>query len=152
LRLLLDLCTKAFHLYNFVNITAPFLYRLNCAIYETKLEQGFITCDNPCFWFDPAILNPKNPVTFFGVGSPTLNVIMPISPRQYISLEKDGPDGYINLNNKPEIEKESVDLFNTLIVTTQGSGATKLGRKGEPAKARRKAARALTPFLRAVER
>jgi hypothetical protein len=104
-----------FHLYNFVNITAPFLYRLNCAIYETKLKQGFITCDNPCFWYDPEILNPNKPVTFFGVGSPTLNVIMPISPRQYISLEKGGPDGYINLNNKPEIEKESVDLFNTLI-------------------------------------
>lgn len=37
-------------------------------------------------------------------------------------------------------------------VTAQGSGATKSGKKGEPAKARRKAARALTPFLRAVER
>jgi hypothetical protein len=42
--------------------------------------------------------------------------------------------------------------FLTRFVTAQGNGATKSGKKGELVKARLKAARALTPFLRAVER
>jgi hypothetical protein len=40
----------------------------------------------------------------------------------------------------------------SFLVTTQPKGATKLGRKGLPMKARRKAWRAICPFLRAVER
>jgi len=47
---------------------------------------------------------------------------------------------------------EIVDSNAPKQVTTQCSGATKSGKKGEPVKARRKAERALTPFLRAVER
>lgn len=43
------------HLFHFVNMTVPYLFLLNCAIYETKTNPGLITSDNPCFWFDPAV-------------------------------------------------------------------------------------------------
>ena len=104
-----------FHLYHFINLTAPYLYQMNCAIYETKTKPGLITSDNPCFWFDPAIYNTNLPLTYFGIGSPTLNVILPISPNQYISLEKKGVDGYINLHTRSEEENEIIDSLNNLI-------------------------------------
>jgi len=103
-----------FHLFQFVNVTAPYLYQMNCAIYETKSIPGLITSDNPCFWFDPAVYNPDLPLTYFGIGSPTLNVILPISPNQYISLEKNGVDGYIDLSMRSE-EIEIIDGLNNLI-------------------------------------
>ena len=104
-----------FHLYTFVNMTFPYLYLMNCAIYEVNTKPGLITSDNPCFWFDPAVYDPNKPLTFFGIGSPTLNIILPISPRQYISLEINGPDGYIDLSDKPGIEEELVDPLNSMI-------------------------------------
>ena len=104
-----------FHLYHFINLTAPYLYQMNCAIYETEVKPGLITSDNPCFWFDPAIYDPNLPLTYFGIGSPTLNIILPISPSQYISLEKKGADGYIDLHTRPEEEDEIIDSLNNLI-------------------------------------
>ena len=88
---------------------------MNCAIYETEVKPGLITSDNPCFWFDPAIYDPNLPLTYFGIGSPTLNIILPISPSQYISLEKKGADGYIDLHTRPEEEDEIIDSLNNLI-------------------------------------
>jgi hypothetical protein len=103
-----------FHLFQFINITAPHLYQMNCAIYETKTMPGLITFDNPCFWFDPAIYNNNLLLTYFGIGSPTLNVILPVSPNQYLSLEKNGVDGYVDLNIRPEEENDIVDAVNNL--------------------------------------
>jgi hypothetical protein len=50
------------------------------------------------------------------------------------------------------VEMAARRINDNFIVTTQPKGATKLGRKGLPMKARRKAWRAICPFLRAVER
>lgn len=55
------------------------------------------------------------PLTYFGIGSPTLNVLLPVSPNQYISLEKIGVDGYIDLSTRPEEEVEIVDGLNNLV-------------------------------------
>lgn len=105
-----------FHLFQFVNITAPHLYQMNCTIYETKTKPGLITSDNPCFWFDPAIYNTNLPLTYFGIGSPTLDVMLPISPNQYLSLKKNGVDGYIDLSTRPEEENDMIDTVNNLMV------------------------------------
>ena len=67
-RQVLDLHRKQpmlYHLFNFVNLTVPYLANINCAIYETELSPGIITSDNPCIWFDPSIYNPNIPMTFF---------------------------------------------------------------------------------------
>jgi len=44
------------------------------------------------------------------------------------------------------------EFFVKNMVTTQGKGVTKSGKKGAPVNARRKAVRACTPFFRAVDR
>lgn len=104
-----------YHLFHFVNITSQYLYQMNCAIYETSIRPGLITCDNPCLWIDPTILDPAIPKTFFGVGSPNLNILMPISPKQYIILERNGHDGYVYLDATPEIEENVIDPLNSII-------------------------------------
>jgi hypothetical protein len=106
-----------YHLFHFVNMTAPYLFLLNCAIYETQTNPGIITSDNPCFWFDPAVYIPSVPITFFGIESPTLNILLPISPKQYLSLQRNGPDGYFDLHTNPETEMELVDLVNGFTAT-----------------------------------
>lgn len=105
-----------YHLYLFVNTAGRYLYYLNCAIYETNLKPGLITSDNPCIWFDPSVYDLTQPLTYFGVGSPTLNIIFPISPWQYASFEQRGPDGYKDLSSMPEIEEGIVDSINAMTV------------------------------------
>lgn len=105
-----------FHLYQFVNSTAPWIFLLNCAIFETRSTPGFLTSDNPCLWLDPAVFDPRIPRTYYGIGSRTLNVLFPISPHQYVSFQKNGPDGYVDLSTDPGNENEGVTLFNRLIV------------------------------------
>jgi hypothetical protein len=56
-------------------------------------------------------------MTYFGIGSPTLNILFPISPTQYVSLLRNGPDGYIDLHTQPETELELVDLINGFTAT-----------------------------------
>lgn len=101
-----------FHMFHFVNLVAPYLISMNCAIFETDTTPGFITSDHPCVWFDPAVYDPEAPVSFFGVGSPTLDIILPVSPSQLISLKPNGPDGYFSF----EDNVQAVDQLNRLIV------------------------------------
>ncbi len=105
-----------YRLFAIVNMAFSYLFLMKCAVYEINTKPGLITSDNPCIWFDPAVANPNTPMTFYGLGSRTLNIILPISPKQYISLEQHGPDGYIDLSNKPAIEEELVDPLNWLTV------------------------------------
>jgi hypothetical protein len=101
-----------FHIFHFVNFAMPFLIRMNCKIMETQTKPGFITSDNPCLWFDPAIFGIGQPNLFFGLGHPELEIILPISPSQIISLKQQGPDGYISIDSYPE----AVDELNKLVV------------------------------------
>lgn len=89
-----------FNIFNFVNISAPYLYRMNTCIYEINDIPGFITSDNPCLWMDPTLLYPSEPKTWFGLGSRKLEVILPISPTQCISLMTGGFDGYREIDTE----------------------------------------------------
>jgi hypothetical protein len=100
-----------FNLFNFVNISAPVLYRMNACIYENNDAPGFITSDNPCLWMDPDLIYPSEPKTWFGLGSRKLNVILPISPNQCISLMAGGFDGY------QEIDPEYAKIIEELIIS-----------------------------------
>lgn len=106
-----------FYLYQFVNITAPWLFSMNCAIYDTGISPGIITSDNPCFWLDPAVYNPAIPLSYFGVGSPTLMVLFPVSPKQFVIYEQNGFDGYMDLSSKPEYEDDLIDSINRFTAT-----------------------------------
>src|SRR5688500_2802939 len=56
-----------FNIFNFVNISVPFLYQMQICIYETIDVPGFITSDNPCLWMDPPLINPLEAKTWFGL-------------------------------------------------------------------------------------
>ncbi|HLF91007.1 MAG TPA: DUF4238 domain-containing protein [Anaerolineales bacterium] len=101
-----------FHVFHFVNMTAPLLYFMNCAIYRIDQNPGFITSDNPCLWmFDHT--SPQSSSDFV---SPKPSIVLPISPKQYISLEPRGPDGYLKLSDDPIVESDLVDQVNSLLV------------------------------------
>ena len=99
-----------FNIFNFVNISVPYLYRMNTCIYEINDIPGFITSDNPCIWMDPFFIYPLEPKTWFGLGSRKLNVILPISPTQCLSLMAGGFDGY------QEIDTEYAKIIEELIL------------------------------------
>lgn len=75
------------------------LCHLNFAILETDDEIGFITSDNPCVWFDPdGCRRPpmyRNPALMYE----TIEITLPVSPRQCIFLNRLGRAGYIQVNN-----------------------------------------------------
>jgi len=100
-----------YNVINFTNITVPFLSTMNCEIFETKFKPGFITSDNPCFLFDPAIYKPNPPKTWLSLfRSPTVEIIFPISPNQVISLKQTGSDRYLTIDDNPK----AIDEINKL--------------------------------------
>ncbi len=104
-----------FNMFHLVNMFVPFIFRMNCKILETKTNPGFITSDNPCILFDPKIYSSTPPTIWHKLlSSPSVEVIMPVSPKLAISLEWNGFDGYIDLHRKPDIEIEAVDSVNNL--------------------------------------
>ncbi len=78
----------------FIKAEAPLLTRLDCAV-VTSHSGGFITSDKPCVWFDAEAC--KRPPMF---QSPALmyesiEVTLPVSPRQVILLNRRGLSGYL---------------------------------------------------------
>lgn len=77
-----------------LSAVVPVLLRMNMAILCTDDQTGFITSDHPCSWFDPEAyrLPPlyRNPA----LGSKTIEVTMPISPRQCLYLNWQDFSGY----------------------------------------------------------
>lgn len=101
-----------YFLFNFIRITLPVLMRMNLTIIETSRKPGFITSDNPVLWIDPSILLSNHPLTFFGLGSPTLEILMPISPYQMMIFSWTERENYILDNSEPRM----VDEINKMIV------------------------------------
>lgn len=77
---------------------APILFRFPYIILETLDEIGFITSDNPCVSFDPFGLG--------GFGSPTIEITLPLSPKQmlFISRELDTKGMYFEVKNQMFID------------------------------------------------
>jgi hypothetical protein len=101
-----------YFLFHFLQILLPTLGNMNLTIYYSDRKTGFITSDNPCLWIDPQLFDPTKPLTFYGAGSPTLNVIMPISPQRVIVLSREWPEGFFSIDDKPGF----VDEINSMMV------------------------------------
>lgn len=76
----------------------PLLYKLDFCVLTTMDSIGFITSDHPCVWFDPEAY--KRPPLF---RSPALiyesiEIYLPVSPMQCISLNRRGITGYLAIN------------------------------------------------------
>jgi hypothetical protein len=74
---------------------APLLFPLDLAIL-TAVESSipFITSDAPCVWFDPE--GYKRPPLYQGPALmyETIEITLPVSPRQCVLLNRRGVDGY----------------------------------------------------------
>jgi uncharacterized protein DUF4238 len=81
-----------------IKALTPLLCKLDIAILETFSEQGFITSDDPCAWFDPE--GYKRPSLYQGPGLayPTIEITLPITPNYMVILNRRGINGYLRLN------------------------------------------------------
>jgi hypothetical protein len=95
-----------YHIGNFLNITTPVLSRMNITILETTREEGFVTSDNPALWLDPSITMPNKPISFFGLGSPLLDIFFPISPNFLVELSWSQPDSYVPIDSQTQMIEE----------------------------------------------
>lgn len=67
-----------------VMYTAPFLFERPYLILEAPMGSSFITSDDPCVWFDPANYESPRPFGAGGLVSPTLEITLPLSPKQML--------------------------------------------------------------------
>jgi hypothetical protein len=75
----------------------PHLVRMDYVIMECSTEPGFITSDNPCVWWDPEAYKRPPIWRSPGLATPTLEISMPLSPRQRIILNWKGVRGYVTV-------------------------------------------------------
>jgi hypothetical protein len=101
-----------YHVTNFLNITVPVLLKMKLTVMVTSRETGFITSDNPVLWFDPSIRFTSKPISFFGLESPYLEIILPLSPNFLVQLTWNDPAQYLFVDSQPEL----VDEINKLTV------------------------------------
>lgn len=88
-----------------IRSATPLLMGLDCLVVNSP-KPGFITSDHPCVWFDPeAYKRPpfyQQPAIMY----PSIEITLPVSPRQMILLNRRGLSGYI------DVHERHVDDFN----------------------------------------
>lgn len=75
----------------------PHLVRMDYVIMECSTMPGFITSDNPCVWWDPEAYKKPPLWRSSGLLTPTLEISMPLSPRQRIILNWKGVREYVTV-------------------------------------------------------
>lgn len=85
---------------------AIILFQIDFLILETTDKFGFITCDNPCVWFNPEAY--KRPPFYQRVSllNETIEITLPISPQFMILFNRQGYKGKI------KIREDMLDEFN----------------------------------------
>ena len=94
-----------------IEADAPLLANLDMAILCTESKPGFITSDRPCVWFDPE--GYKRPPIYRGPALmyETIEITLPISPRQCILLNRQGVTGYIDIDDRAVDELNRMQRF-----------------------------------------
>ena len=101
-----------FHISTFLNITVPVLLRMKLTIMATSSKTGFITSDNPVLWFDPSLWFMNKPISLFGLESPYIEILLPLSPNYLVQLTWNDSEQYLFVDSQPELVNE----INKLIV------------------------------------
>lgn len=84
---------------------APMLGRMNIAVLCTDEPLGFVTSDHPCTWFDPEGYKRQPIYRSPALGSRTIEVTLPISPKQCLFISHDQAcQGYIQIT--PNVVQE----------------------------------------------
>lgn len=80
---------------------------MSAAILCTDDPVGFITSDHPCVWVDPGAYERPYQMQGVGLGWKTVEVTMPISPRQCLLLSHDEAwTGFL------DVDKEGLRILN----------------------------------------
>ena len=78
-----------------IKAEARLLTRLDCAVFTSDEELGFITSDNPCVWFDAEACKRPPFYQVLGLMYESIEITLPVSPRQIILLNSRGVSGYL---------------------------------------------------------
>lgn len=95
-----------------IRTVTPLLARLDFAILCTGAQQGFLTTDSPCVWFDPAAYKRPPLYRAPALMYETIEITLPISPSQCILLNRQGLQGYIDVDENDVIETNRMHRFN----------------------------------------
>lgn len=76
------------------------LINLDFAVLVATEEHNFITSDSPCVWFDPKSHTRPPIYRAPALIYPTLEITLPVSPRQCIVLNQMGFKGYLPANDR----------------------------------------------------
>jgi hypothetical protein len=81
-----------------VKTVLPIFQRMSCAVLQTYDPIGFVTSDQPCTWFDSESYKLQPIFRGPGLNSPTIEVTLPISPKQCLVLShRPKLNGYIDI-------------------------------------------------------
>lgn len=72
--------------------------KMHLSILNTDDEVGFITSDNPCVWFDPEAYKRPPFYRSVGLGYKSVEVTLPISPKQAILISHTPLPLYLNVD------------------------------------------------------
>ncbi|MFH1283619.1 MAG: DUF4238 domain-containing protein [bacterium] len=81
-----------------IEASAPLLNIIDFAIFATNTLPGFITSDHPCVWFDPLWYTRPPLFQSPALAYETIEITMPISPYFCVYLNRQGLNGYIEIN------------------------------------------------------
>lgn len=79
----------------------PAFRRMHVAVLCSNDELGFVTGDSPCAWFDPEAYKLPPIYRAPALGSPTIEVTLPISPQQCLIITHDPEfEGYVDVDQR----------------------------------------------------
>lgn len=79
-------------------VQLPLLAQMQLTVVCTDDEPGFITSDHPCCWFDAQAHTRPPTLRGVGLGFPTVEVTLPVSPRQALFVSWVPTERYMTAN------------------------------------------------------
>ena len=80
---------------------------MHVAVLCTDDPIGFVTTDDPCTWFDPELFRMPAYLRSPGLGSPTIEVTMPLSPSQCLFISRRA-----DISGFLDVQADTVDALN----------------------------------------
>lgn len=104
-----------------IEVQLPGLLEMDLAVLQTENEIGFITSDAPCVWFDPEAEARPFPFNAVGLMYPTLEITLPISPKQLLLFSRSGISGYATVTDQglDELNRRTLRYADEFIVVNQ---------------------------------
>lgn len=107
----------------FLKVLPELFDRMHLSVFCSN-SNAFITSDSPCVWFDPDSSNYPPMFRAPALGSPTIEVTLPISPTQLLFLSHNSLDEYLDIppllvdeiNRRTRFHADSVFVNNANVV------------------------------------